>query len=123
MDINGFSLRIKQAKKAYADRTGQTRYELIDEINISDLYAAFKAHDSWKDLSDPKSEFVKFLRLACTCNDKDEDGNAEKEEEHKEDDPHLDLFKLRLIGLLWCDGSPKEKAFEFYDMLQDTDQP
>jgi hypothetical protein len=22
MDINGFSLRIKQAKKAYADRTG-----------------------------------------------------------------------------------------------------
>lgn len=25
--------------------------------------------------------------------------------------------KLRILGLLWCDGSAKEKAEEFYDIL------
>lgn len=38
------------------------------------------------------------------------------------DNPHISLVHFRCIGLLWCEGSPKEKAFEFYDMLQDNNQ-
>ena len=76
---------------------------------------AFKAHDSWVDLNDVNSDFVKFLKDFCKCNDEDEDGN--KEEEHDDNNPHIDITKFRLIGLLWCEGSSKERAFEFYDML------
>jgi hypothetical protein len=35
----------------------------------------------------------------------------------------LSVFKLRCLGLLWCDGKAGDKAFEFYDMLQDDNQP
>ena len=29
---------------------------------------------------------------------------------------------MRVLSILWCEGSPKEKAAEFYTNLQDADQ-
>jgi hypothetical protein len=29
----------------------------------------------------------------------------------------FDTEKLRLLGILWCDGKTKEKSFELYDVL------
>ena len=58
MDVNGFSLRTKQAKKMYADRRGITRFETIVEVRLSDLQEVFKPHSSWSALNDPSSDFV-----------------------------------------------------------------
>ena len=58
MDINGFTLRTKQAKKLYADRRGITRFETIVEVRLSDLQEVFKPHASWNALNDPSSDFV-----------------------------------------------------------------
>lgn len=38
-----------------------------------------------------------------------------------EDPEMISLFKLRCIGVLWCDGSSGEKATELYDNMQDAD--
>jgi hypothetical protein len=53
------------------------------------LASAFKAHDSWIGLTDVNSDFVKFLKETCHCNDKDENGEAEAE--HDDSDPHISI--------------------------------
>lgn len=35
----------------------------------------------------------------------------------------LDSFKMRALGLLWCEGDATEKVIEFYDNCQDNNQP
>ena len=35
----------------------------------------------------------------------------------------FDSFKMRILGLLWCEGGPDEKCIEFYDNCQDNNQP
>jgi hypothetical protein len=122
MDINGFQLRTKQAKKLYADRRGITRFETILEVRLSDLQTVFKPHESWNALNDPSSDFVSFLRDTCAPSEEEKaDGDVETDDDT--DNPHISLFHLRCIALLWCDGSNKEKGFELYDMMQDNDQP
>ena len=110
----------------YADRRGITRFETIVEVRLSDLQEAFKPHSSWNALNDPSSDFVQFLRDTCTP-DKEEEENGDVEVDLDttvtENNPHISLFHLRCVALLWCDGSKKEKAFELYDMMQDNDQP
>ena len=50
--------------------------------------------------------------------DKEEKSVGDIEQDEDQNNPHISLFHFRCIGLLWCEGSAKEKAFEFYDMLQ-----
>ena len=38
-------------------------------------------------------------------------------------DMRFDSFKMRILGLLWCEGGPDEKCIEFYDNCQDNNQP
>ena len=105
MDVNGFTMRLRQAM---VTESPDTLLRDIHTISIEGLARAFSSHDSWKELGNPGSEFVKFLKMACA------------------DDDHpelISLFKLRCIGVLWCDGSPEEKATELYDNMQDADQP
>ena len=33
----------------------------------------------------------------------------------------ISIFKLRNIGILWCDGDPIEKASELFENMQDGD--
>ena len=61
-------------------------------------------HSSWNDLNNEDSDFVKFLREYCSEGD------------------DFSIFKLRCIGILYCDGSHHEKASELYDCMQDGDQ-
>ncbi len=32
-------------------------------------------------------------------------------------DTHYSIHRLRLLGILWCSGTPEEKAEEFYNIL------
>ena len=35
-----------------------------------------------------------------------------------QDNTQLDVFKLKCIGILLCDGLPEERAIELYDLAQ-----
>ena len=69
---------------------------------------AFKTHSSWNDLNNPQSDFVLWLQKVCSDDD---------------DTEVLSVFKLRNIGILWCEGDSKEKASELFENMQDNDAP
>jgi len=51
-------------------------------------------------LNDENSKFVKFLDIVA-----------------KEENGKYNVFVLRVLSILWCEGSAKEKAAEFYSNL------
>ena len=76
----------------------------IKHVTLASLQTAFKPHSSWNALNDEDSNLVKFLNDACKF----------------EDEPEKNVFschQLRILGLLWCEGDPKEKVHELYDNL------
>ena len=55
------------------------------------------------------------MRDVCTIAD-------EEKPQYSFDVEFIDIHKLKSLGLLLCEGSNKEKAFEFYDICQDNFQ-
>ena len=51
-------------------------------------------------MNDENSKFVKFLDIVA-----------------KEENGKYNVFVLRVLSILWCEGSAKEKAAEFYSNL------
>ena len=123
MDVNGYSLRIREAREIMAIKNS-TAFSKVEEVNLNALQFVFKTHTSWSDMQNLSSAFVSFLKDACPCDDHEEEQDMSEEEGPllNAEEFHLSVFKLRCLGLLWCDGKPEEKAFEFYDMLQDDNQ-
>lgn len=101
MDVNGYVLKIKEAMKI--DQP-EKRIEDISEVKLTSLMEAFKTHASWKDINNEDSLLVKFLNFACLATG--EDKNV------------FSTQKLRVLGLLWCEGDAGEKAFELYENIQ-----
>ena len=84
----------------------------IHDISWKCLRNVFKLHKSWDGMQDEDSELMTFLKSTCLYKDSPTSG----------DDMRFSSFKLRALGLLWCEGSPEEKAIEFYDNCQDNHQ-
>lgn len=105
MDVNGFMHLVQKGAK---QENPEMKIWHIKTISIQALATAFNKHDSWKDLKSMESDFVKFLMSVC-CDD--------------EDTSKLSIFKLRLIGILWCDGDKTEKVVELFECMQDHDNP
>ena len=64
-----------------------------------------KNHDSWRDLRDPNSKFVRLLNNVC---------------QYKGQQDVFDIFRLRVLGILWCAGDDEEKLNELYDLVQEN---
>ena len=115
MDINGYQLLLQTARmNTYAGQKNENDepyllYE-INDISWEQLKAVFKPYKSWAGLNDEDSEFMTFLRQTCLYEDSPDSGP----------DMRFDSFKLRVLGLLWCEGDPGEKVVEFYDNCQDN---
>ena len=62
-------------------------------------------HPSWKDLKDPDSKFVRLLNNVC---------------QYKDQQNVFDIFRLRLLAILWCEGDDEEKLEELYDLVNDN---
>lgn len=125
MDVNGFCLHVREAviqdlKNANVNLE-QNHYNQ-SEVSLSSLQITFKNYESWAAFSDPSSAFVTFLKEVCppgeTGHIKVDSAKAEND-----DDTWFDLHKLKLLGVLWCDGKPNEKISELYHVLQDNNQP
>jgi len=109
MDVNGYMMRMKEAlTKELVKQPDVDQIWKLETVCLDCLQETFEMHDSWKDLKNPDSEFVKFLNEFCGV------------------EGQTNVFKpnkLRILGLLWCEGTPKEKVVELYDCLQDAHQP
>ena len=62
-------------------------------------------HPSWKDLRDPNSKFVRLLNNVC---------------QYKDRENVFDIFRLRVLSILWCEGDDEEKLEELYDLVQEN---
>lgn len=51
------------------------------------------------------------------------DKTCKYEGDDAKSDRSYSIKNLRIFAMIWCDGDVKEKVVEFYDMLQDNDQP
>lgn len=113
MDVNGFMLLIRKAMKTtFADEPEKQIYQ-IDHVSHAALKEAFKNHKTWSEpLSYEDSALMKLLNACCKY-----------EGENPKDPKSYDIENLRIFGMIWCAGDDKEKVIEFYDMLQDNDQP
>jgi hypothetical protein len=117
MDINGYAKRLREAREFQAAKDSKY-YLQVEMISLASLQRAFKTHSSWSDMERNSSEFVSFLKESCPY---DQDEPKQKDDSLLESETiQLSVFKIRCLGLLWCEGKSAEKAFEFYDMLQDT---
>lgn len=125
MDINGFMMYVKEAVHVDVQNQrhpGHQQYNAVDSailgikiVSIEALAAAFSNHASWADLADPNSYFVQYLKDNCGVADEDLPVGHY-------DCNFIDIQKLKLMAILLCEGSPKEKAFELYDSVQDNFQ-
>jgi hypothetical protein len=102
MDVNGYMLMLKDAmKEEYPEETEVWR---IKDISLNSLSNAFAKYESWKNLANPESSLGKFLLRVCYKDNKEN---------------MLSVQKLRIVGLLWCDGDAEEKVPELYETLQE----
>lgn len=108
MDVNGFMHLVGEGSKSEHPEIAEDQLWRITTISCSAMVEAFKNHDSWSDLQDENSQFMQFLTSVCADD---------------EDSTKISIFKLRLIGILWCMGDPIEKATELYECMQDHDSP
>lgn len=104
MDVNGFMLKVKRVM--VEDNPGVNRFN-IKTITFESLGREFSTHKSWINLTNPDSQFTQFLKNTML-----DEANPDL----------IDVSKLRMLGVLWCNGEPLEKANELYDILQDNDQ-
>ena len=102
MDVNGYIVRIKEAL-ALEEPENAGRIYVVKEVSLASLQKAFAPHSSWSDLNDEDSKFVRFLNAVAG-----------------EENGKYNVFTLRVLSILWCEGSHKEKATEFYENLQDA---
>lgn len=119
MDANAFAMYVKQAVHIDVKNNRHPDHKernLVDSeilgikvVSIQALAEAFQRHTSWNDLSDSNSNFVQYLRDVCTIPEEDKP-------QHSFDVEFIDIHKLKVLGLLLCEGSTKEKAFELYDI-------
>ena len=109
MDVNGFVMHLKEAMKM---ETADMEFNKIKTVSLKSLQSAFKNFKSWNDLNNIDSEFVAFLNKNCKM-DPDE---AEDQPENV-----YSVHKIRILGILWCDGDAKEKAIELYDVISNQE--
>ena len=98
-------------------------------VDRKSLAKVFDDYKSWKQLAVKDSEFVQFLTEVCEPEDdeyykfklvktkclEEHDDDEEKEdgldlEKAEEEEILFSTLELRLLGLLWCNGSSFEKA-------------
>jgi hypothetical protein len=99
MDVNGYIYRIKEALALEEPDKG-THVYLVKQVSLENLQKVFAPHASWNELNDKDSKFVKFLNTVAG-----------------EEIGKFNVFTLRVLSILWCEGSSKEKATEFYENL------
>ena len=62
MDVNGYIMHIKQAMKIFQNDQKIVDIHCVDQASLAGAFGLYK---SWKDLQDPDSAFLKFLKDAC----------------------------------------------------------
>ena len=103
MDVNGYVFKVKIAllneNPEYKGKLYLCKY-----VSLEALQKSFSTHSSWDAFKDENSDFVKFLKKSCY------DDVAEK----------FDVWKLRILGIMMCNGDPDETAEELFTCINDS---
>jgi len=100
MDVCGFILHIKQAMH---NSNEGIELQDIKSVSLDALSKQFEKYESWKDLKEKEGKLAKFLDKYCFLT---------------ENEPNIYCpIKLRLLGILWCQGTAVEKSTELYDTI------
>ena len=117
MDVNGYMVLMQRAMRlTYKSEPDRPMWQ-IKHITLEAMQEAFKNNKTWTAALGqvkPPSEMIRFLNDTCRV-----DGSPEFKDVDKN---AYSVRKLKCVGLLWCDGSNKEKVVELYDMIQDNNQ-
>ena len=112
MDVNGFIFHINNSAAKNSQDRGVTEAHkmlLVDWVYLDDMKNEFQIYDSWKDLNDDSSEFVQFLKQYCEY-------DGEWPECVNKEKISFSMRKLKILGLLFCDGDKYEKTEELFDL-------
>ena len=94
MNVKEYEVLIDKA--ALAEKKEKAN-ALPEHVRLESLQKKFSGHSSWDALNDTNSDLVKLLT------------NTTK----------FSVIHLKLIGLLWCEGSNEAKVDVFYDLISD----
>lgn len=87
----------------------------IKVVTLQALQTVFQQNQTWTKALEPDSKFVQLLDVVC------------KEESTPEDlDEGTTVYsvkKIRCLAILYCEDKADEKIPEFWNMMQDSDQP
>jgi hypothetical protein len=61
-----------------------------------------------------------MLLYACKYEKPQEETSSEPVPDPDKSEIVFDVKKLKLLGILWCNGDPREKITELYDVIQDN---
>jgi hypothetical protein len=85
----------------------------IDFVTLDCLRQVFALYGSWDDLKNEDTQFVKFLIAVCPYN-----GIQAK----KLNGVVFDEKRLKLLGILLCNGDDQERAVELFDIIHEGEQ-
>lgn len=91
-------------------------------MSLQALAQEFQNFASWSELQDQNSNFVQFLRDTCVITDEEVRQQIPVESEGTDFTEFIDLKKLKVLGILLCEGKNEERVFELYDAMQDNFQ-
>ena len=105
MDINGFILLLECGKiNSYAGTAASdAKVHEIEDLTWAELQDVLSPYKSWEDIKDERSELFVFLKTVCSY-------PQHRMHQNCEHTIRFDVFKLRILAVLWCRGSPMEKA-------------
>ena len=102
MNVSGYICHINNVASQITDLAA-------DWVYLDDMRIEFLNYKSWKELNNDNSELVVFLKQICKY-------DGQWSECISEQHIHFSMRKLKILGLLFCDGSKYEKASQLFDL-------
>ena len=84
----------------------------IKVVSLDAMRKSFGTNPTWSNALGDDAKFLRFIKETC-----------KGEADDIEADFLFNVQKIRCLALLWCDDDAKEKIGEFWNTLQDADQP
>ena len=103
MDVNGFTFHVDAAMIDQSD--DKERAQFIEKVALESLAKEFTNYSyKWAELNGKETGLSRFLRSSCLF---ESEGEA----------VDISVFDLKILGILLCKGSDKEKFFELWSLI------
>lgn len=118
MDVQVFCKHLDEAVSLEQEAAEDGEVVQKGKVSLDSLQKVFKSYHSWIELKNIESNLVGFLieRCAGELSQGQAEGVAVEEDQLDAKTILLDSKKLRILGILWCQGDPGSKLQELKKM-------